>query len=80
MTPGGAGSGDDAASRTRGQVEAQELIDAMRPQLDELTAFLRDEERAAKRKPPSAKRLARLRLVSEDVTSAVRLAKKSPKD
>lgn len=61
------------------QSEAKSLLGQLEADLAALQAFVDAEKQGIKRKAPSPKRLARLRLVSEDVTSAVRLSSKGPK-
>lgn len=68
---------DEGSSRA--QDEAFALIAQMEKEVEGLTAFLAEEKRSAKRKPPSPKRIARLRLVSDDVASAAKLSSKSVK-
>lgn len=55
---------DDAASR-----EARRLIRAMRKDLRAIAAFLDAEEQHLDRRAPTAKRVARLRLISQDLAS-----------
>jgi len=64
---------------TRAQDEAFSLIAQMEREVAALTTFLAEEKRAAKRKAPTPKRIARLRLVSDDVASAAKLSSKSVK-
>ena len=59
------------------QREALQLLERSAAELQALSEFVADEQRVAKRKAPSPKRLARLRLVSEDIASAVKLSSKS---
>lgn len=69
--------GDKPSSRS--QDEALALIAQMELELAGLSAFLAEEKKSAKRKPPSPKRVARLRLVSDDIASATKLSGKSVK-
>ena len=55
------------------------LILSMRGVLEELVDFLEAEEKAARRRGVSAKRLARLRLISDDLESARKFASKTVK-
>lgn len=55
---------DDAASR-----EARRLIRSMRKDLRAIAAFLDAEEQQFERRPATAKRVARLRLISQDLSS-----------
>lgn len=52
------------------QVEARELLGSMRADLEVLAGFLDSEEAHYERKAPSAKRVARLRLMAQDLASA----------
>ncbi len=61
------------------QSEARSLLTQLEQDLTALQAFVDGERHVMKRKSPSPKRLARLRLVSEDITSAVKLSSKGPK-
>jgi hypothetical protein len=70
---------DDEAARTRGQEETLLLVAEMERELVALLSFVAEEKRSAKRKSPSPKRVARLRLVSEDIASAARLSTKAVK-
>jgi len=70
---------DDEPTRTRGQEETLLLAVEMERELADLLDFVAEEKRMAKRKSPSPKRLARLRLVSEDIASAARLSTKPVK-
>jgi len=63
-----------------GQIEALDLLSQLEKDLASLREFIDAEKHAVKRKPPSPKRLARLRLVSEDITSAVKLSSKPAKN
>ena len=69
---------DESGSR-RARDEALALIAELESELAGLAAFVAEEKRAAKRKAPAPKRLARLRLVAEDVSSAARLSRKAAK-
>jgi hypothetical protein len=77
----GRGSADRAADADGelARSEALELTARARRDLAALQSFVEDEEHAATRKAPSPKRLARLRLVGDDLASAVRLASTSSK-
>ncbi|UDY37525.1 hypothetical protein [Dermatobacter hominis] len=75
---------DDAAGRgdrsdSSATVEALHLITAMRADVEALVIYLDAEERAAKGRGLSPKRLARLRLVSDDLRSAHGFVAKSVK-
>jgi hypothetical protein len=70
---------DEPLDGARAREEALALADELERELAALTAFVAEEKRSLKRKPPSPKRLARLRLVSEDVASASRLSSKNVK-
>ena len=78
-------SKDDAAARHRragtsgSSVEAVQLITAMREDLAVLQSFLDSEEKAASGRGVSPKRVARLRLISDDLRSARRFVAKSVK-
>ena len=66
---------DDVAARgdrsgSASTVEALHLIAAMRSDVEALVSYLDAEERAAGGRGLSPKRLARLRLVSDDLRSA----------
>jgi len=63
-----------------GQIEALDLLTQLDKDLAALRAFVDAEKHGVKRKAPSPKRLARLRLVSEDITSAVKLSTKPAKN
>ena len=67
-------------SASLGQTEALDLLAQLEQDLASLRAFVDAEKNGVKRKPPSPKRLARLRLVSEDITSAVKLSTKPAKN
>lgn len=79
------GSGDkskpdgDKSARSPAQTEALALVAQLEKELAKLSSFVAEEKKAAKRKAPSPKRLARLRLVSDDVGSASDLSTKSVK-
>ncbi|MBI2704412.1 MAG: hypothetical protein HYX32_03860 [Actinobacteria bacterium] len=79
------GSGDkakgdgDKPARSPAQAEALALIANLEKEIDRLAAFVAEEKKAAKRKAPSPKRMARLRLVSDDIGSASNLSTKSVK-
>lgn len=62
------------------QAEAKALVAQLEQDLSTLQAFVDAEKHAVKRKSPSPKRLARLRLVGEDITSAVKLSSKAAKN
>ncbi len=62
-----------------GHAEALELLDRMGHDLKMLRDFVVVEQRGLDRKPLTPKRLARLRLVSDDLASAVRLASRHAK-
>lgn len=70
----------DEPATTRAQDEAFSLIAQMEREVAALTTFLAEEKRSAKRKAPSPKRIARLRLVSDDIASAAKLSAKSVKN
>ncbi len=68
-----------SASLPLSQSEALALVAQLEKDLATLRTFLDAEKHATKRKAPSPKRVARLRLVSEDITSAVKLSSKLTK-
>lgn len=74
MTKTGRDEAVDAA-----HLEAQQLLRTMRKDLDALRAFLDAEELHLERKQASAKRVARLRLMSQDLSSARAFSSKSMK-
>lgn len=74
MTKTGRDEAVDAA-----HIEAQQLLRTMRKDLDALRAFLDAEEQHLGRKQASAKRVARLRLMSQDLSSARAFSSKSLK-
>lgn len=59
------------------QDEARELLRSMRADLEALAGFLEAEEAHFERKAPSAKRVARLRLMAQDLASARSFSSKS---
>jgi hypothetical protein len=59
--------------------EAQELLEQMLAQTEVVAAFLAKEQSSVARRGLSTKRLARLRLMSDDLSSAARFASKSVK-
>ncbi|MFN7148499.1 MAG: hypothetical protein ACK4V6_03375 [Microthrixaceae bacterium] len=59
--------------------EARELLEQMRAQTEVVAAFLAKEQSSVARRGLSTKRLARLRLMSDDLTSAARFASKPVK-
>ncbi len=70
----------DPGERGRGSSdEALQLVDAMREHVEVLVDFLESEEKAARRRAVPPKRLARLRLVSDDLRSARKFAAKAVK-
>ncbi len=66
--------GEDAA-----RSEAASLVTAIRRDLEALSAFLEAEEANLDRKGLSAKRVARLRLIAQDVDSAATFARRRDK-
>jgi hypothetical protein len=66
--------GEDAA-----RSEAASLVTAIRRDLESLTAFLDTEAANLDRKGASAKRVARLRLIAQDVDSAATFARRHDK-
>lgn len=60
-------------------IEAQRLLRTMRRDLETLRSFLEAEEAQLERKQSSAKRVARLRLMSQDLSSATSFSSKSLK-
>ena len=74
------------ASSKKSQVEAEqqrlqakELLEQMLAQTEVVAAFLAKEQSSVARRGLSTKRLARLRLMSDDLSSAARFASKSVK-
>lgn len=59
------------------QDEALLLLERLTADLAALRSFVAEEQAAITRKAPSPKRLARLRLVGDDLASAVKLSSKS---
>ncbi len=59
--------------------EATLLIARMRHEIEVLTAFLDEEEAELTRRSPTAKRVARLRLVGDDLTAAAGFVTKKAK-
>lgn len=59
--------------------EARELLEQMRAQTEVVAEFLAKEQSSVDRRGLSTKRLARLRLMSDDLTSAARFASKPVK-
>lgn len=66
--------GSDAA-----RTEALRLLKEIRQDLDALTAFVATEEATVDRRSPGSKRVARLRLIAQDVASAAAFARRSDK-
>ena len=66
-------------ARLKASDEGLELIERMQDDLAAISKFLIDEEPAIARRGLSSKRLARLRLISEDLNSAARFAAKPVK-
>jgi len=66
--------GSDAA-----RAEALRLLTEIRQELDELAAFISAEEASLDRKALGPKRVARLRLIAQDVASASGFARRSDK-
>ncbi len=66
-------------SSARSAAEARELIKAMRRDIASLESFLATEQKSIERRGLSSKRVARLRLISDDLKSACRFAAKSVK-
>jgi len=71
--------GLDGLTEARAAAEARELLSEMRAQLEALGAFVVAQENELRVRRPSPKRLARLRLMSEDLQSARTFASKPPK-
>lgn len=67
-------SSNDAA-----RAEALRLLTEIRQDLDELAAFISAEEVSVDRKALGPKRVARLRLIAQDVASASAFARRSDK-
>ncbi len=72
-------SEDQARLQAKAADEARELLVEMRAQTELVAAFLAKEQAAVARRGLSTKRLARLRLMSDDLSSAARFATKSVK-
>ncbi len=66
-------------ARLKASDEGLELIERMHIDLVEISKFLVEEQPAIARRGLSTKRLARLRLISEDLGSAARFSSKSVK-
>lgn len=66
--------GSDAA-----RTEALRLLTEIRQDLDELATFISAEEASLDRKALGPKRVARLRLIAQDVASASAFARRSDK-
>lgn len=67
------------AAGSKAELEAAELVATMRALTEELSAFLDAEQKGIDRRGVSSKRLARLRLMAEDLQSASKFASKSIK-
>ncbi len=70
------GAAERRAARQKAADEARELIDRMRVDIDAISSFLTSEQESAARRGLSSKRLARLRLMSDDLSSAQGFATK----
>ena len=79
--PGDGGNAKQEAGRKGDPAltEAHTLLTQLEDDLQTLTAYLTEEADTLRRKGSSPKRAARLRLVTEDVASAARLARKALK-
>jgi hypothetical protein len=64
---------------SRAAAEADDLIAGVRKDIAAVMKFLAAEEKALARQGPSSKRLARLRLISDDLNSARKFSAKSIK-
>jgi hypothetical protein len=72
-------SDEQARLQAKAADEARELLEQMRAQTEVVAAFLAKEQSAVARRGLSTKRLARLRLMSDDLSSAARFATKPVK-
>ena len=70
---------DHRRARLKATDEGLELIARMKADLADISKFLADEQPSITRRGLSTKRLARLRLMAEDVHSARRFSSKSIK-
>lgn len=69
----------DRSDHDAAQREARALLAQMRSDLEKLTEFLDGEQASLRRRPPSAKRVARLRLIAQDLASARGFSRRKPK-
>ena len=73
------GADEQRRARAKAADEGTDLIGRMRKDLAAITELLDEEDTSIARRGISTKRLARLRLVAEDLNSAARFASKSIK-